>query len=85
MNIYNVCVKTALLYNIEATVLTEAGLQKLEAAHKRHSVEAAHRRHSVEAAHRRHRVEPAHRRHRVTSEGAGLSVVRFAAAVGQPL
>ena len=26
----------ALLYNIEATVLTEAGLQKLEAAHRCH-------------------------------------------------
>ena len=36
MHIYNVCVKTALLYNIEATVLTEASLQKLEAAHRRH-------------------------------------------------
>ena len=36
MHIYKVCVKTALLYNIEATVLTEAGLQKLEAAHRRH-------------------------------------------------
>ena len=36
MHIYNVCVKTALLYNIEATVLTETGLQNLEAAHRRH-------------------------------------------------
>ena len=36
MHIYNLGVKMALLYNIEATVLTEAGLQKLETAHRRH-------------------------------------------------
>ena len=35
MHIFNVCVKTALLYNIEAAVLTEAGLQKLYASHIR--------------------------------------------------
>ena len=32
MHIYNVCVKTSLLYNIEATVLTEAGLRGGQAA-----------------------------------------------------